>query len=138
MATKAHESNLSLSEYKFTFRVDNRVSLSTRYFLAYDARDALHIFAQTMVKTLFKSSVSQGKESILAKEMMLKYDSSPSSNLEVTASKISSSEELSPELKEQVDEADQRIELIKLEEYNRWAKKWYSLKIPLEDVIENK
>ena len=37
-----------------------------------------------------------------------------------------------------MDEFDQRFELIKLEEYNRWAKKWYSLKIPLEEVFENK
>ena len=38
MPTKAQESNLPLKEYKFTFRLDNRATVSTRYFLAYDAR----------------------------------------------------------------------------------------------------
>ena len=137
MPTKAQESNLSLKEYKFTFRLDNRATVSTRYFLAYDARDALRIFSQTMVKTLFKSSVTQGPESILAKEMLVKYDPNSSVNSELTASAISSSEELLQELKKQLGELDQRFELIKLEEYNRWAKKWYSLKIPLEEVFEN-
>jgi len=138
MQTKAQESNLPLKEYKFTFRLDNRATLSTRYFLAYDARDALHIFSQTMVKILFKSSVSQGQESILIKEIMVKYDPTSSGNREVSPPEISSSEELLPALKKQMDEFDQRFELIKLEEYNRWAKKWYSLKIPLEEVFENK
>ena len=138
MPTKAQESNLPLEEYKFTFRLDNRATVSTRYFLAYDARDALHIFSQTMVKTLFKSSVKHGQESILAKEMLVKYDPTSSVNSEVSVSEISSSEELSPELKKQLGELDQRFELIKLEEYNRWAKRWYSLKIPLEEVFENK
>ena len=99
MPTKAQESNLSLKEYKFTFRLDNRATVSTRYFLAYDARDALRIFSQTMVKTLFKSSVTQGPESILAKEMLVKYDPNSSVNSELTASAISSSEELLQELK---------------------------------------
>ena len=138
MPTKAQESNLSLKEYKFTFRLDNRATVSTRYFLAYDAMDALHIFSQTMVKTLFKSSVSLGHESILVKEMLVKYDPISSGNSKVSASKISSYEELLPELKKQMDEFDQRFELIRLEEYNRWANKWYSLKIPLEEVFENK
>lgn len=138
MPTKAQESNLPLKEYKFTFRLDNRATVSTRYFLAYDARDALHVFSQTMVKTLFKSSVTQRSESILAKEMLVKYDPNSSVNSEVSASEISSSEELIPELKKQLGELDQHFELIKLEEYNRWAKQWYSLKIPLEEVFENK
>lgn len=138
MQTKAQESNLPLKEYKFTFRLDNRATLSTRYFLAYDARDALHIFSQTMVKTLFKSSVTQGQESILAKEILVKYDPTSSGNSGGSPLVISSSEEILPELKKQLDEFDQRLELIKLEEYNRWAKKWYSLKIPLEEVFENK
>ena len=138
MQTKAQESNLPLKEYKFTFRLDNRATVSTRYFLAYDARDALHIFSQTMVKTLFKSSVTQGQESILAKEILVKYDPTSSGNSGVSPLEISSSEEILPELKKQLDEFDQRLELIKLEEYNRWAKKWYSLKIPLEEVFENK
>ena len=138
MPTKAQESNLPLKEYKFTFRLDNRATVSTRYFLAYDARDALRIFSQTMVKTLFKSSVTQGKESILAKEMLVKYDPTSSVNSKVPASEISSSEELLPELKKQLGALDQCFELIKLEEYNRWAKQWYSFKIPLEEVFENK
>ena len=138
MQTKAQESNLPLKEYKFTFRLDNRATVSTRYFLAYDARDALHIFSQTMVKTLFKSSVTQGQESILAKEILVKYDPTCSGNSGGSPPEISSSEEILPELKKQLDEFDQRFELIKLEEYNRWAKKWYSLKIPLEEVFENK
>jgi hypothetical protein len=138
MQTKAQESNLPLKEYKFTFRLDNRATLSTRYFLAYDARDALHIFSQTMVKTLFKSSVTQGQESILAKEILVKHDPTSSENSGVSPLEISSSEEILPELKKQMDEFDQRFELITLEEYNRWAKKWYSLKIPLEEVFENK
>ena len=138
MPTKAQESNLPLKEYKFTFRLDNRATVSTRYFLAIDARDALHIFSQTMVKTLFKSSVTQGQESILTKEMLVKYDPTSSGNREVSASEISSSEELLPELKKQLGELDQHFELIKLEEYNRWAKQWYSLKIPLEEVFGSK
>ena len=137
MQTKAQESYLPLKEYKITFRLDNRATLSTRYFLAYDARDALHIFSQTMVKTLFKSSVTQGQESILAKEILIKYDPTSSGNSGVSPLVISSSEEILPELKKQMDEFDQRFELITLEEYNRWAKKWYSLKIPLEEVFEN-
>jgi hypothetical protein len=138
MQTKAQESNLPLKEYKFTFRLDNRATLSTRYFLAYDARDALHIFSQTMVKILFKSSVTQGQKSILAQEILVKYDPTSSGNSGVSPPEISSSEEILPELKKQIDEFDQRFELITLEEYNRWAKKWYSLEIPLEEVFENK
>ena len=138
MQTKAQESNLPLKEYKFTFRLDNRATLTTRYFLAYDARDALHIFSQTMVKILFKSSVTQGQKSILAQEILVKYDPTSSGNSGVSPPEISSSEEILPELKKQIDEFDQRFELITLEEYNRWAKKWYSLKIPLEEVFENK
>ena len=138
MPTKDQESNHPLKEYKFTFRLDNRATVSNRYFLAYDARDALHIFSQTMVKNLFKSSVTQRQESILAKEMLVKYDPTSSVNSEVSASEISSFEELLPELKIQLGELDQRFDLIKFEEYNRWAKQWYSLKIPLEEVFENK
>ena len=138
MPTKAQETNLPLKEYRFTFRLDNRATVSTRYFLAYDARDALHIFSQTMVKTLFKSSVSIGQKSILAKEMFVKYDPTISGNSKVSASEISSYEELLPELKKQIGESGQRFELIRMEEYNRWANKWYSLKIPLEEVFENK
>jgi hypothetical protein len=138
MPTKAQESNLPLKEYKFTLGLDNRATVSTRYFLAIDARDALHIFSQTMVKTLFKSPVTQGQESILAKEMLVQYDPASSVNREVSASEISSSEELVPELKKQLGELDQHFELIKLEEYNRWAKQWYSLKIPLEEVFGSK
>jgi hypothetical protein len=138
MQTKAQESNLPLKEYKFTFRLDNRATVSTRYFLAYDARDALHIFSQTMVKILFKSSVTQGQKSILAQEILVKYDPTSSGNSGVSPPEISSSEEILPELKKQIDEFDQRFELITLEEYNRWAKKWYSLEIPLEEVFENK
>ena len=138
MPTKAQESNFPLKEYKFTFRLDNRATVSTRYFLAYDARDALHIFSQTIVKTLFKSSVTQRSESILAKEMLVKYDSTSLVNSEMSASEISSFEELLSELNKQLGELDQRFELSKLEEYNRWAKQWYSLKIPLEEVFENK
>jgi hypothetical protein len=138
MQTKAQKFYLPLKEYKFTFRLDKRASVSTRYFLVYDARDALHIFSQTMVKTLFKSSVTQGQESILAQEILVKYDPTSSGNSGVSPLVISSSEEILPELKKQLDEFDQRLELIKLEEYNRWPKKWYSLKIPLEEVFENK
>ena len=138
MPTKAQESNFPLKEYKFTFRLDNRATVSTRYFLAYDARDALHIFSQTMVKSLFKSSVTQGQESILAKEMLVKYDSTSLVNSEMSASEISSFEELLSELNKQLGELDQHFELVKLEEYNRWAKQWYSLKIPLEEILENK
>jgi hypothetical protein len=136
MQTKAQKFYLPLKEYKFTFRLDKRATVSTRYFLAYDARDALHIFSQTMVKTHFKSSVTQGQESILAKEILVKYDPSSSGNSGGSPLEISSSEEILPGLKK-MDEFDQCFELITLEEYNRWAKKWYSLKIPLEEVFEN-
>ena len=91
-----------------------------------------------MVKTLFKNSVTQGQEFILAKEMLVKYEPNSSVNSEVSASEISSSDELLPELKKQLGELGQLFELIKLEEYNRWAKQWYSLKIPLEEIFENK
>ena len=91
-----------------------------------------------MAKALFKSSVTQGQESILAKEILVKYDPTSSENSGVSPLEISSSEEILPGLKKQMDEFDQRFELITLEEYNRWAKKWYSLKIPLEEVFENK
>ena len=31
---------------------------------------------------------------------------------------------------------EQRLEIIKFEEFNRWANRWYPLRLPLEEIKE--
>lgn len=38
--------------------------------------------------------------------------------------------------KKLVDEFMERVELLKIEEYNRWASRWNPLKLPLEEVTQ--
>ena len=71
MFTKVQLSDLRLNKCKLTFRLDNRASLSIRYFCAYHT---LNISAQKTDITLFKSPDSQEIESILGKELIGRYD----------------------------------------------------------------
>jgi len=49
MPTKNNEPYRTIKEYRLTFRIDNRASASQRHFLAYDAREALSIFANIIL-----------------------------------------------------------------------------------------
>jgi len=96
MFTKVQLPDLRLNKCKLTFRLDNRASLSIRYFCAYHT---LNISAQKTDITLFKSPDSQEIESILGKELIGRYDPNAFGKNRLTPSETTSSEKCSTEQK---------------------------------------
>ena len=137
-----------LFEYKISFRLDNRATIAQRHYLAHNARDALGMFSYAMLKSLFNRKNLIKKDFIIANEFVQFHDKSlqsPKFKLD-TESGITGSENLLKPINEPnqktsfsvskiAQEMNNRIELVKLEEFNRWAQKWYSLKLPLEEIV---
>ena len=136
MPTKNNEPYRTIKEYRLTFRIDNRASASQRHFLAYDAREALSIFANIILKSLFEQSMYHGKKPLLTEVFIKKHDESFSKDIikNTTSTTETSNHDFSTQ--KLVDEFMERVELLKIEEYNRWASRWYPLKLPLEEVTQ--
>jgi len=136
MLTKNNEPYPTIKEYRLTFRIDNRASASHRHFLAYDAREALCIFANIILKSLFDRSKYHDKKLLLTEEFIKKYDEYFSKNK--TQNTFSTIETSCHDFSTQklVDEFIERVELLKIEEYNRWVSRWHRLRLPLEEVTQ--
>jgi hypothetical protein len=136
MPAKNNEPYRTIKEYRLTFRIDNRASASQRHFLAYDAREALSIFANIILKSLFERSMYHGKKPLLTEAFIKKHDESFSKDKikNTTSTTETSNHDFSTQ--KLVDEFMERVELLKIEEYNRWASRWYPLKLPLEEVTQ--
>jgi hypothetical protein len=147
---KTKQKNPELYEYRFSFKIDERKTFGQRHYLAHNARDALGMFAYAILKSLFDRKVYQSQEFIIAKEFVNIHDSAvkspkfefdgptPSPSYQVTSSKsVSESKDSTDKIKGVVDEMQQRLEIIKFEEFNRWANRWYPLRLPLEEIKED-
>jgi hypothetical protein len=139
-----------LYEYRFSFKVDERSTFGQRHYLAHNARDALGMFAYAMLKSLFDRKVYQDQEFIIAKEFVEIHDTTvrfpkfefdnplPSNPYKATSDKpVSKSEDSPDKIKGVVEEMAQRLKIIKLEEFNRWADRWYPLRLPLEEIKDD-
>ena len=149
MPSSSKENALELFEYKISFKLDQRATIAQRHYLAHNARDALGMFAYAIIKSLFNRKNLTKKDFISANEFVqLHYKSSqsPKFQLDTDSDKNEYSNSPNP-IKESnqktsvsvsivAQEMSQRIELIKLEEFNRWAQKWYSVKLPLEEIVD--
>ena len=146
---KTKQKEPELYEYRFSFKVDERSTFGQRHYLAHNARDALGMFAYTMLKSLFDQKVYQDQEFIIAKEFVKIHDTTvrspkfelddhlPSHSYKATSDKpVSKSEDSPDKIKGVVEEMAQRLEIIKFEEFNRWANRWYPLRLPLEEIKE--
>ena len=147
MPTKSKEKPADLFEYRIFFRVDQRATIAQRFYLAHNARDALGMFAYAMLKSLFDRKTYLKQEFIIAREFVKLYDHSLQSPKFKIAENTDSNDskeqnELTPGINQNasdsfisiVQEMNERIELIQFDEYNRWANRWYSLRLPLEEM----
>ncbi len=146
---KTKQKNPKLYEYRFSFKIDERNTLGQRHYLAHNARDALGMFAYAILKSLFDRKVYQNQEFIIAKEFVNIHDSTvrspkfefdgppPSPSYKATSGKpVTKSKDSTDKIKGVVDEMEQRLEIIQFEEFNRWANRWYPLRLPLEEIKE--
>lgn len=149
-AKKTKQKAPELYEYRFSFKDDERSTLGQRHYLAHNARDALGMFAYAMLKSLFDRKVYQNQEFIIAKEFVKIHDTTvrfpkfefddplPSNPHKATSGKsVSQSKDSPDKIKGVVEEMAQRLEIIKFEEFNRWADRWYPLRLPLEEIKED-
>ena len=147
MPSSSKEKAPELFEYKISFKLDQRATIAQRHYLAHNARDALGMFAYAMLKSLFNRKNLLKKDFISANEFVQIHDKSLQSpkfqlntDSDLTGPKKvlkpikESNQKTSISVSNVAQEMNQRIELIKLEEFNRWAQKWYSLKLPLEEI----
>jgi hypothetical protein len=138
-----------LYEYRFSFKNDERTTPGQRHYLAHNARDALGMFAYAMLKSLFDRKFYQNQEFIIAKEFVKIHDTTirfpkfefddppPSHSYKAnTGISVSQSKDSPDKIKGIVEEMAQRLEIIKFEEFNRWANRWYPLRLPLEEIKE--
>jgi hypothetical protein len=147
MPQKTKKKAPDLFEYKISFRFDEEATMSQRHYLAHNARDALGMFAYAMLRNLFDRKTYFNQEFIISKEFVRFHDrslQSPRFQLEKDGDS-SETKNREPAQKQttkittdsvtQVVEAmNTRIEILKFEEFNRWANRWYSLKLPLEEI----
>ncbi|MDG1354932.1 MAG: hypothetical protein P8P90_01680 [Opitutales bacterium] len=149
-AKKTKQKAPELYEYRFSFKVDERSTIGQRHYLAHNARDALGMFAYAMLKSLFDRKIYQNQEFIIAKEFVKIHDTTvrfpkfefddplPSNPHKATSGKsVSQSKDSPDKIKGVVEEMAQRLEIIKFEEFNRWADRWYPLRLPLEEIKED-
>lgn len=138
-----------LYEYRFSFKIDERTTLGQRHYLAHNARDALSMFAYAMIKSLFEPKVYQKQEFIIAQEFVKIHDTKetspkfefdnplpPSSCKDTSSNPVSKIKDSTDKITGLVYEMEQRLEIIKFEEFNRWANQWYPLRLPLEEIKE--
>ena len=138
-----------LFEYKISFLLDQEATTSSRHYLAHNARDALGMFAYAMLRNLFDRKAYLNKEFIVSKEFVRFHEGlsqSPKFQMEKETD-LSELEKQKPAQKRTskitsdsvakvVQEMNARIEILKFEEFNRWANRWYSLKLPLEEITQ--
>ncbi len=146
MLQKTKEASPVLSEYRISFKLDERVTISSRHFMAFNARDALTMFAHTMVKLLFNRKFYEKREFLITKEFVRVHDksfNSPQFQIDAhsTSFKESAHSNSAPSSLESIEsiviDMNRRIELVRFEEFNKWANRWYTLKLPLEEVQRN-
>jgi len=136
-----------LFEYKISFILDQEATKTHRHYLAHNARDALGMFAYSMLRNLFDRTIYLNQEFIISKEFVRFHDKSlqsPKFKLEKEAyssefknrkpTTKQTSGITTDSVNQVVEEMNKRIEILKFEEFNRWANRWYSLKFPLEEV----
>ena len=77
-----------------------------------------------------------GKKPLLTEAFIKKHDESFSKDKikNTTSTTETSNHDFSTQ--KLVDEFMERVELLKIEEYNRWASRWYPLKLPLKEVTQ--
>lgn len=144
---KKKEQAPDLFEYKISFILDQEATKSQRHYLAHNARDALSMFAYSMLRNLFDRTKYFDQEFIISKEFVRFHDKSlqsPKFQLEEDGDSTEiknrkpvtkqTSEITSDSVSQVVEEMNTRIEILKFEEFNRWANRWYALKLPLEEV----
>ena len=149
MPQKTKETTPDLYEYKISFRLDQEATRSQRHYLAHNARDAMGMFAYAMLRNLFDRKTYFNQEFIISKEFVRVHDrslQSPRFQLEKDE-KSSETNNQEPDQKQTskvttdsitqvVEVMNARIEILKFEEFNRWANRWHSLKLPLEEVTK--
>ncbi|MEL0098633.1 MAG: hypothetical protein VW907_03665 [Opitutae bacterium] len=147
MSQKNKEQTADLFEYKILFKLDEQATFAHRHYLAHNARDALGMFAYSMLKSLFDRKTFVKQEFIIAREFVKLYDQSLQSPKFQLAEKKDftklkkqpkyprgSNQKTLDSINKIVEEMNRRIELIKFMEYNRWANRWYTLRLPLEEI----
>jgi hypothetical protein len=149
MPQKLKQKVPDLFEYKISFLLDQEATITRKHYLAHNARDALAMFAHTMLRNLFDRKAYLNQEFIVSKEFVRFHEGlsqSPKFQMEKETD-LSELEKQKPPQKRTskitsdsvakvVQEMNARIEILKFEEFNRWANRWYSLKLPLEEISE--
>lgn len=149
MPQKPKKTSPQLFEYKISFITDQRKSVSERHYLAYNARDALGMFAYAILKSLFDRKIYNKAEFFIVKEYVKIHDKTidtPKFQIEEATPpmqkpkqpklKQSTGKDLQDSVVNIVKDMCKRIELLKIEEFNPWANRWYSLKLPLEEFTD--
>ena len=149
MPQKPKQRAPDLFEYKISFLLDQEATTSSRHYLAHNARDALGMFAYAMLRNLFDRKAYLNNEFIISKEFVRTHDRSlqpPRFQLEKDEKSSETNDQDSTQkqtskitfdsVAKVAQEMNARIEILKFEEFNRWANRWYSLKLPLEEITE--
>ena len=149
MPPKTKQKVPDLFEYKISFLLDQEVTTANRHYLAHNARDALGMFAYAMLINLFNRKAYLNQEFIISQEFVRFHErisQSPKFQMEKEADLLEEKKQKSPQKRiseitpdsvaKVVEEMNARIEILKFEEFNRWANRWYSLKLPLEEITE--
>jgi len=98
------------------------------------------------VKLLFNRKFYEKREFLITKEFVRVHDksfNSPQFQIDEhsTSFKESAHSNSAPSSLESIEsiviDMNRRIELVRFEEFNKWANRWYTLKLPLEEVQRN-
>ena len=70
MPKKLKQKVPDLFEYKISFLLDQEAAITRKHYLAHNARDALAMFAHTMLRNLFDRKAYLNQEFIVSKEFV--------------------------------------------------------------------
>ena len=151
MPPKTKQKVPDLFEYKISFLLDQEVTTANRHYLAHNARDALGMFAYAMLINLFNRKAYLNQEFIISQEFVRFHErisQSPKFQMEKEADLLEEKKQKSPQKRiseitpdsvaKVVEEMNARIEILKFEEFNRWANRWYSRSFPSRKLQKRK
>ncbi len=139
IGTDLLQNHWDLREYRVFYQLDGNYS-ARRHFISADAREALRTFFYSLLKTSFRPRLPRDQQESLIFKLSHFHDAiiegSTFSKSKFSEFNLDDTEPQSA-LEQITKDIATRLRIYKLQEFNRWANRWYTLKIPLEEIYSD-